>query len=293
MQPDSGNGGGPFELPDGRLICPHGMVVCEYCRVDYSFLNAVLEEEAGLHRQQNLARPSTPNSDLDATSTLDIRRGTGNVLPTQFAPPSATSLPCHLFPGSLMMSLQACPPVTRFMRRDDQTQFLIYTDGSCLGNGHTAPKAGWAFVFKPGTTGGVVSGRLERKGPFGDVHDQTSDRAELRAVLAALRFRHWPAEGFTTLVLATDSEYVARGATEWVRGWVRSGWRTSTGDAVENKDLWEMLLGEVEQFGSRGLGVEFWRIPRLMNEAADRAAKQAAVLRETPDNYTEVVGALV
>jgi ribonuclease HI len=171
---------------------------------------------------------------------------------------------------------------------------LIYTDGACLNNGQVDPKAGWAFVFKPTVDQreGHVSARLENKGPFGDSSSQTSNRAELRAVLAALRFRHWEGEGIKTIVLATDSEYVAQGATQWACIWAHNGWRTSSG-MVKNKDLWEMLLGEVERWDSWGVEVQFWRIPRALNEMADSAAKRAAEGTRTVETYREFNGVLV
>ncbi|KAF4505286.1 hypothetical protein G6O67_007251 [Ophiocordyceps sinensis] len=180
----------------------------------------------------------------------------------------------ELFPPGI--GLGATPFGYRFIRRQDSRQALIYVDGACLDNGRANPKAGWAFVFKPETAGtaphrGNVSGRLEKKGPFGDEYGQTSNRAELRAVLGALRFRHWEGEGFTTLVIATDSEYVAEGATT---------------------DLWEALLGEFERWDSWGLKIEFWRIPRTLNVVADGAAKRAADAEDV-EEYLEVNGVLV
>lgn len=306
---DSDDDMGPVELPNGRLICrPHGRVVCGRCCVDYSFMDEVLEDsdEAAERESQELYNQLSPESraEIDARwgppsrtpsvsfdPTGDIRRGTGRVLPTKFVPPSPACTPYSLFP--LGISRQAIPTVTRFIRRDDPEQFLMYTDGACLNNGQANPKAGWACVFRPASTtpAGIISGRLENKGPFGSEHGQTSNRAELRAVLAALRFRHWVGEGFSTLVFATDSEYVAKGATEWARGWVRNGWTTRTGADVKNKDLWEMLLGEAERWHDEGLGIQFWRIPRELNVEADRAAKEAAD-NEDVGRYLEVKGVL-
>jgi ribonuclease HI len=137
-----------------------------------------------------------------------------------------------------------------------------------------------------------MSRRLEAQGPFGDPSRQTSNRAELRAVLAALQFRNWAGEGFGTVVFATDSEYVAKGATQWVRTWLRNGWRTS-GGPVKNIDLWEMLLGQVERLDSRGVNVEFWKIPREFNMMADRFAAEAAKREETPESFLVYHGVLV
>lgn len=136
------------------------------------------------------------------------------------------------------------------------------TDGACLNNGQANPRAGWAFVQGLSLEGEplVVSGRLEQQGPWGDDGLQTSNRAELRAVIAALRFRHWPGEGFRRIVIATDSEYIVDGSTQWARTWVRNNWRTTgrMGDgyaSVKNKDLWEMLLGGCERAHDGGLAV--------------------------------------
>ncbi|GAB0133779.1 hypothetical protein EsDP_00002175 [Epichloe bromicola] len=210
-----------------------------------------------------------------------------------FVPPALDATPDVLFPPSI--SYRASPPVLRYIRHDDSQQMLIYADGACLYNGQANARAGWAFVLKPTTdqSRGHISGRLENKGPFGDPSDQTSNRAELRAILAALRFRHWAGEGFKTLVFATDSVYVAKGATQWAQTWLRNGWRTSTTEAVKNKDLWEMLLGEVERWDSWGLKIQFWRISRALNEGADQAAKDAAQEEHSHDEYREILGALI
>ena len=204
-------------------------------------------------------------------------------------PPSASSTPADLF--SVGIGLQATVPGIRFVRRNDPEQLLIYTDGACINNGQANPRAGWACVFRPEpiTLGTALSGRLENKGPFGDEQGQTSNRAELRAVIGALRFRHWKGEGFTTLVFATDSEYVVKGATEWARGWVRNGWRTRTGAPVKNKDLWEALLGEAERWKSIGLDLQFWRIPRDLNVEADHMAREAAG-KKIENEYCDILG---
>jgi ribonuclease HI len=120
----------------------------------------------------------------------------------------------------------------------------------------------------------TCSNRLEKKGPFGDDGPQTSNLAELRAVIAALRFRFWPGEGFRTFVVAADSEYVVEGATTWAR----------------NRDLWEALLGEAERYEKDGMKIEFWRIPRALNERADAAANKAAGETNVPAQWADVMG---
>lgn len=39
----------------------------------------------------------------------------------------------------------------------------------------------------------------------------------------------------------TDSQYVHKGISLWLRDWKRRGWRTADKKPVKNRDLWERL----------------------------------------------------
>ncbi|KAI1080084.1 ribonuclease H-like protein [Whalleya microplaca] len=291
---------GPCELPDGKLVCgPHGLVICGKCCTDYSFMDEDEDEDdddfinesvtgSGSIKVMNAADYVPPSPDLMYGD--EKRRGTGKVFPTKFTPPNRSILPTELFRGQ-----RTYAKLTRYIHRDDPRAILIFTDGACLNNGQPNPKAGWAFVDGPGLKGkpSTASFRLESKGPFGDEGIQSSNRAELRAVIAALRFRHWPGEGFTSITFATDSEYVVEGSTKWAKTWVKNGWKTSAQADVKNKDLWEMLLGEAERWNDKGLSIRFWRIPRGWNETADAAAKKAASEDEVDDEWIDMMGMCV
>ena len=43
------------------------------------------------------------------------------------------------------------------------------------------------------------------------------------------------------VVVYTDSQYVQKGITEWIRGWKARGWRTAAKEPVKNVDLWQRL----------------------------------------------------
>ncbi|KAM0210826.1 hypothetical protein ACHAQI_005546 [Fusarium lateritium] len=289
----------PIMLPDGRLVCsPHRLVVCGQCTVDYSYMDKVLEDlakadeewkkqEAEEEALEEKFGPFPQDVLMDMHPT---RRGHGRVLPTEFrAPPSET--PQSLFPVGV--SRQAIPPVTRFIHRDDPKCLLIYIHGSCLRNGQEDSQGGWACLFRPLATNiqSSVSGRLEHRGPTSDIHWQSSDRAELRAVIGALRFRHWRGEGFTRLVLATNSEHVVKGGTEWARNWCLRGWRTSSGRAPKNRDMWEAFFGELERLAEHGLKVQLWKTPKSLNKDAEKLAKEATREDEL-DDYVDVLGTL-
>ncbi|KUJ15261.1 ribonuclease H-like protein [Mollisia scopiformis] len=229
-----------------------------------------------------------------------------NVFPTKFQPQNTTDTPDSLFVNGMVLDPASFKPAGsigirtkhyRFMSRSGNKDILISTDGACLNNGQANPTAGCAFVFRPATLGnqpvkyGTFSLRLEDCGPKGDSQAQTSNRAELRAVIAALQFRIWVGEGWKRLIIATDSEYVVKGATEWIQGWQRKGWVTAKKEPVKNKDLWELLLKEVRKHAAKGLEILFWAIPREQNSEADKAAKDAASLKDVPKfmKYTGVM----
>ncbi|KAI1423447.1 RNase H domain protein [Xylaria sp. FL1777] len=196
------------------------------------------------------------------------RGDTDRVFPTIFTPPSPTTKPTHLFPREGIN-----PHTARYVHHQDSLKALVFTDGACLNNGKPTSQAGWAVVYGPGL---IVHDHLENTGPFGHESIQTNNRAELRAVIEALRILDWPGECFNTLVIATDSEYVAFGATQWVKTWIENGWQTASNADVKNRDLWDILLGEVERWRENGLSVQFWRIDRAWNKVANEAAKMAA-----------------
>ena len=63
---------------------------------------------------------------------------------------------------------------------------------------------------------------------------------ELTAALALLeRLRELPRH--PDLTIRTDSRYLIDGLEKWLPGWKRKGWRTASGGAVLNRDLWEQL----------------------------------------------------
>ncbi|KAI0192282.1 hypothetical protein EV127DRAFT_45710 [Xylaria flabelliformis] len=220
----------------------------------------------------------------EAAITSERRRGSGKSFPSKFCA-STNTRPDKLFPPSQIGRDQ----IYHFVHRNNQKKALAFADGACSDNGQQNPQAAWAAVLRPpigdNSRPCIVSGRLELKGPFGDESVATSNRAELRAAIAVLRRNDWRADGFTSLVIATDSSYLVDGATEWVRRWVRNGWKTRIGDPVKNQDLWELFLGEVEKCRETGLEVELWKIPREMNELADLVAKETIHKGAPPTDF--------
>src|SRR5689334_1181665 len=87
----------------------------------------------------------------------------------------------------------------------------IYTDGACRGN---PGPGGWAATLRFGDTEKELAGAEATT---------TNNRMELTAVIRALEALKRPVQA----KVYTDSEYVRRGITEWVRSWKARDWRTS------------------------------------------------------------------
>ncbi|KAK4159609.1 hypothetical protein QBC43DRAFT_381795 [Cladorrhinum sp. PSN259] len=229
---------------------------------------------ADLHNALNPQPPPGP--------TLARRRGGQlNVFPSAFKPSLFTTISLRILLHPTSVDAMGS---YRFVSSNDPKKVLVYVDGVLKHNGqpNMNSNGGLAVVYGPRPTD-VASGPLEKKGPFGNgIFVRTNNRAELRAAIAAMRLSDWRREGFTSLVIATDSTYVADGATTMVRNWLARGWRKRDGFEIRNRDLWELLLGEVERWSLANLLVEFWRIPREHNQDADRAAKQAAQAALSP-----------
>ncbi|KAI0348464.1 ribonuclease H-like protein [Trametopsis cervina] len=181
---------------------------------------------------------------------------------------------------------------------------LVFTDGACLNNGRGGARAGiggiaglplldQAYEDDPPMSWSV---------PVDDSVDtnpdarRSSQRAELLAAIEGLKRveeleragdepgalvrlprRHGERRERNLWILATDSEYVAKGMTEWFPTWESNNWRTAAGKRPSNLDLFlkldEVIKG-VER--RRAVQVGFWRIPREHNREADGLAGAAA-----------------
>ncbi|HZU97269.1 MAG TPA: ribonuclease HI, partial [Planctomycetota bacterium] len=100
-----------------------------------------------------------------------------------------------------------------------------WTDGACLGNPG------------PGGWGVLLRARGKERELAGHENVTTNNRMELMAAISALEALTKP----TAIKIHTDSKYVLQGATEWIAGWKRRGWRTGDNKPVQNRDLWERL----------------------------------------------------
>jgi len=102
----------------------------------------------------------------------------------------------------------------------------IFCDGACSGNPG------------PGGYGAILRYNGHEKELSGGERETTNNRMELTGAIEALASLKRPCR----VVLTTDSQYLVKGMTEWLDGWVKKGWKNSRKEQVLNRDLWERLL---------------------------------------------------
>jgi ribonuclease HI len=101
----------------------------------------------------------------------------------------------------------------------------VFTDGACRGN---PGPGGWAALLRY---------RAQEKEIKGSEPNTTNNRMELMAAiqgLAALTRN-------CTVRIYTDSEYVQKGITIWIKSWRKNGWKSASGKPVKNVELWQEL----------------------------------------------------
>ena len=102
----------------------------------------------------------------------------------------------------------------------------IYTDGACKGN--PGPGGYGCIIVRNGET-------LELKG---GEKATTNNIMEMTAAIVALQQLKEPSD----VELTTDSQYLVKGMTQWIDGWIRKNWVTSSKHPVKNKEQWQELL---------------------------------------------------
>lgn len=114
-----------------------------------------------------------------------------------------------------------------------ESTILIFTDGACSGN--PGPGGFGSIIIYPN---GTVQELGQKQA------STTNNRMEMTAVIRALE-----SIGASTgeVWVMTDSTYIIYGITKLIWSWKRKNWKTSQGDPVKNKDLWQELDRVVSQ----------------------------------------------
>ncbi|BFG03526.1 ribonuclease H1 [Drosophila madeirensis] len=151
---------------------------------------------------------------------------------------------------------------------DAEGYVIVYTDGSCIGNGRKGACAGYGVYFgdnHPLNAAQPVSGRVTNN--VGEI------QAAIHAIKTALDL------GIGKLCIYTDSQFLINSITLWVQGWKRRGWMLANNQPVKNvvdfKELDELLQ-------NKDIKVKWNYVEAHKgingNEMADKLARQGSAL---------------
>ena len=108
----------------------------------------------------------------------------------------------------------------------DKNIVEIFADGACSGN---PGPGGYGAILRVGSKTKEISGCAA---------ETTNNRMEMTAVIEALRMLKRPSR----IRLVTDSDYVVKGMTQWLDGWIKRNWKNARKKPVLNRDLWEKMI---------------------------------------------------
>lgn len=147
-------------------------------------------------------------------------------------------------------------------------EVILYTDGSCKGNGLEHNVGGWGFILD-------FDGRT-RQGS-GWVSNTTNNAMELQAIIEGIRALKRPCN----VKVVTDSTYVCRNANS-IREFRDRNWHTKSGKKMANIDSWMSLI-QLCQRGQHHLTFEHIKghAGHAQNEECDRLATRAAAQGQT------------
>ena len=146
----------------------------------------------------------------------------------------------------------------------------IYTDGACSEN---PGPGGWAVVFNTESKCYTISGNEE---------NTTNNRMELKAVIEAYKKILAKSKSNIQFEIFSDSAYVVNAINNhWIEAWQKNSWKTTKGDDVKNKDLWEELTELKRMVNLKGICVTLVKIKghagNTFNELVDKLAKEESM----------------
>jgi ribonuclease HI len=146
----------------------------------------------------------------------------------------------------------------------------VFADESCLGNGRDGQNPGGAAGLIEYPTRGAGTVRLDY---WISEPGTTNNRMALRSGIEAMRILSRKGRRLE-VHFTSDSQYLVKGMSEWVRGWKARGWKRREGE-IENLSLWKELDAAAQAH------VVKWQWVRghnkhPQNEYADHLATRAA-----------------
>lgn len=152
---------------------------------------------------------------------------------------------------------------------------IVAVDGGCTRNGQYDATMSIGVYFGQGHAWNV-----SRQWDFGEEDTPpTSQKAELGSVLQALKcilaIKNKTMRYLNHVVIKSDSAYAVGAFTDWIFKWRDNGYTNTRGQPVVNAKLFQAIESRISHLQSCGVTVNFWKVPRSMNQEADELASDA------------------
>jgi len=103
--------------------------------------------------------------------------------------------------------------------------YTIWSDGACSGN---PGPGGWGIIVNQG----------ERFSEYSGFHSNTTNN--IMEMTGAIEGLKQTPKGSKVKVVS-DSQYVIKGITQWIKGWKAKNWKKADGNSVLNQQYWMEL----------------------------------------------------
>lgn len=116
----------------------------------------------------------------------------------------------------------------------NQQEIIVFTDGSCIGNGKKYASGGIGIHFPQHQLKDIS--KVYRLGTC------TNQKCELYAILMAIKYiRATVGLHNKHVIIKTDSKYSINCITKWIDRWIKNGWKTQNGTPVINREFIEPI----------------------------------------------------
>ena len=163
---------------------------------------------------------------------------------------------------------------------------VIYTDGSCLGNGKSVNSGSYGVIVLDNDEK-LLYNYSKRS------ENTTNNREELKAILYS--FLNYgvninnPLLGFNNYdipIVYSDSNYCVQTFNEWMFNWARNGWVKSDKKIPENLDLIQAYY----DWYQKGYRIDLRKVKGHAGNKWNELADQLATGKISPEEVTKIYG---
>ena len=161
---------------------------------------------------------------------------------------------------------------------------VIYTDGSCVGNGKAVNSGGFGVI--------VVDNNEKLLFNYSKrCENTTNNREELKAILYSFLnygVNIYNEDNFNKEIpiVYSDSNYCVQTFNEWMFGWANKGWIKSDKQTPENLDLIQAYY----DWYNRGYRIDLKKVKGHAGNKWNEVADQLATGKLTPEEVYKIYG---